>query len=239
MFEPVARLGLAAAIALLGLAAQAADAPKTLQVLTPYDIDARRLLAPPPADGSEANRAELAELHRIISASTPQRMARARWDAEHEDPSLFYETIGGGFDLKALPATADLLAVVMNDQSLAASAAKKLFVRKRPWVLDPTIATCNPDDKPLVSYPSGHALVGYTTGFVLASLLPEKAPAIQARAVDYAFSREICGAHYASDTEASHALAAVIATDLLASPALKAKVEAARAELRAAGFTAQ
>jgi acid phosphatase (class A) len=216
-----------------------ASPPKTLMVLTPYDIDAHRLLPAPPADGGEANRAELAELHRIIAARTPERLAQAKWDDDHEDPSLFYATIGGGFDLKSLPATAALLAIAMNDETLASSAAKKTFARKRPWVLDPSIPTCDPDDKPLTSYPSGHALVGYTAGVILASLIPEKAEAIQARAADYAFSREVCGAHYASDAEASHVLGAVIATELLDNPGLQPKIEAARAELRAAHFTAR
>jgi acid phosphatase (class A) len=105
--------------------------------------------------------------------------------------------------------------------------------------VDTTIPNCDPDDKPQTSYPSGHAIVGYSQALVLASLMPEKAQALQARAVDYAFSREVCGAHYHSDTEASHVLGTLVASDLLSSPALKAKVDAARAELRAAHFTAE
>ena len=69
-------------------------------------------LPPPPEEGSEAHKADLADLHRIIAARTPERLAQAKWDDEHEDPSAYYATIGGGFDLKTLPATAALLAVV-------------------------------------------------------------------------------------------------------------------------------
>jgi len=219
-------------------AAPAAAKPKkALLALTAYDIDAQRLLAPPPADDSNATRAELAELRLIIAARTPERFAQARWDDEHEDPSAFYQVIGGGFDLQRLPATAALMAVVMNDEAVAAKAAKKTYPRKRPWAVDATIPNCDPDDKPLTSYPSGHAMMGYTAAIVFASLMPEKAPAIQARARDYAFSREVCGAHFASDTEASHALAEAVAAALLASPQLQPKIAAARAELRGAGFT--
>jgi acid phosphatase (class A) len=258
MFDRTLRLSLtlAAAAALLatGAAGHAADAPapapapaaalaakpvKTLMVLTPYDIDPSRLLPPPAADGSDAQKAELADLHRIADTVTPERMAQAKWDDDHEDTSLFYETIGGGFDLKALPATAALMAIVANDTSIGSGAAKKLFARKRPWAVDPTLHTCDPGDKPLTSYPSGHSVVGYSQAFVLAALIPEKAQALQARAADYAFSREVCGSHYRSDTEASHALSAALATLLLANPALKPKIEAARAELRAAHFTAR
>ena len=238
----------------LGLALNAAaqptpaDAPsvarpikprKALMALTPAEIDPFRLIAAPPTEGSAADLADLAAVRRAISAATPERMIQAKWDDDHEDPSMYYATIGGGFDLKTLPATAALFAVVMNDQGIAASTAKKAFPRKRPWADDKTIPTCDPNDKPLTSYPSGHATMGYAVGVVLATLMPEKAAAIQARAADYAKSREICGAHYASDTQASQVLGTAVAIELLDNAALKAKIDAARRELRAAGFTAQ
>jgi acid phosphatase (class A) len=220
-------------------AAHASKPAKMLIVLAPADIDPSRLLPPPAADHSAAQAMELADLHNIIAAATSERMTQAKWDDEHEDPSAFFQTIGGGFDLKTLPATAEVLRVVMNDQAIAASAAKKLFLRKRPWVADPTISTCDPNDNPLSSYPSGHSMMGFSVGMILAALMPEKAQAILARASDYAFSREICGSHYPSDTHASQALAAAVATAMLKSPAFAPKFDAARAELRAAGLTAK
>jgi acid phosphatase (class A) len=208
-------------------------------VLTEPEVNAARLLAPPVADDSDAAKAERAELHRIIAARTPERFARARWDDEHENPTIFEATIGQGFDLKKLPATASLLAVVQNDQGIAANRAKALFHRDRPWMVDATIPTCNPHDKPGSSYPSGHATLGYSLGVVLATLIPEKASAIQARAADYAFSREVCGSHYPSDVAASDVLGTVVGLEMLASPALKDKIAAAKAELRAAGLTSR
>lgn len=236
------------AFALIGAAATEATAQpdaqfvkphKALMVLTPDEVDAHRLIPAPPSEDGEAHKAELADLHRIIAAETPERLAQAKWDDDHEDPSMYYATIGGGFDLKALPATSALLAVVMNDQGVAASMAKKTFPRKRPWASDPTIKTCDPGDKPLTSYPSGHATMAFSIGTVLATLMPQKAQAIEARAQDYAFSREICGSHYASDTEASHVLGAVIAIELLTNPTLQPKIAAAEEELRSAGFAAR
>ena len=218
-------------------AAKPAKPKKMLMVLTDAQVDPHRLIAPPPAEGGEQHRAELSELHRVIATASPERMAQAKWDDEHEDPSAFYAVIGGSFDLKSLPATAALLKLVMNDQSYAASLAKTTFPRNRPWVSDASIKTCDPDDKPTTSYPSGHATMAYSVVTVLATLMPEKAEALEARGRDYAFSREVCGAHYPSDTEASHALGAVVAMELLASPVLQDKLAAARAELRQAGFT--
>lgn len=236
--------------ALALLAATYAQSADKLMVLTPEEIDPARLLPPAPKDGSENQRRELAEVKRMVKTRTPERFAQAKWDNEHEDPSAFAATIGAGFDLSKLPETSKLLAAVMNDQHLAASRAKEYFHRKFPVVMDPAGAaeyhawSCDADvkkpaDRPLRSYPSGHATMGYTVGIVLAALMPEKAQTILARAADYAHSREICGDHYQTDVEASHALGSAVGTALLHSKALQGQIEAAKAELRAAHLTTE
>ena len=245
----IEKIALAAVLAVA--AAYAQNAPtKTLRVLTSAEIDPGRLLPPPPADGSESQRKELVEAERLVEVRTKERFAKAVWDNEHEDATAFAATIGSGFDLNQLPVTAKLLAVVLNDQSVAASAAKVYFHRRFPvaaageavrsyhdWSCDTDVK--KPTDRPLRSYPSGHATMGYSLGIVLASLMPEKSQAILARAADYAYSREVCGDHYHSDVEASHALGNAVGILLLHNPGLQPQIEAARAELRAAGLTAQ
>ena len=232
-------------------AAQAQNAPtKTLKVLTPAEIDPGRLLPPPAVGGSESQGKELREVERLVGVRTKDRFAQAVWDNDHEDATAFAATIGSGFDLNKLPATAKLLAVVLNDQSVAASAAKVYFHRRFPvaaageavtsyqdWSCDKDVK--KPAERPLRSYPSGHATMGYSLGIVLASLLPEKSQTILARAADYAHSREVCGDHYHSDVEASHALGNAVGILLLNNARLKPQIEAARAELRAAGLTRQ
>jgi acid phosphatase (class A) len=220
---------------------------KTLKVLTPIEIDPSRLLPPPPKDGSENQRTELAEVRRLVKTRTPERFAQAKWDNEHEDPSAFAAVIGPAFDLSKLPKTAKLLALAMNDQSIAASRAKEYFHRKFPVAAETTTVayhewSCDDDvkkpaDRPLRSYPSGHSTMGYSIGIVLAALMPEKAQAILARAADYAYSREICGDHYHIDIEASHALGNAVGIMLLHNDALKPQIEAAKAELRAKHLT--
>jgi acid phosphatase (class A) len=78
--------------------------------------------------------------------------------------------------------------------------------------------------------------MGYSVGWTLARLLPSKAPAILSRADDYALSRELCAAHYHSDTEASHVIATLVADRLLTDRRLASKVEAAKRELAGAGL---
>jgi acid phosphatase (class A) len=73
---------------------------------------------------------------------------------------------------------------------------------------------------------------------VLAALMPEKSQIILSRSADYAYSREVCGDHYHSDVEASHALGNALAVMMLESPSLKPLLDAARTELHAAHLTA-
>ena len=227
----------------------APKAPKTLMFLTPAQIDPSRLLEPPPKDGSELQVKEMAEVKRLIETRTPERYTQAKWDAQHEDLSPFLATLGPDFDLQRLPATAKLLAGVLNDQGIAASTAKDYFHRKFPvTAANPTTGynewTCDsgdhkPDSRPLRSYPSGHATLGYSVGIVLASLIPEKSQAILVRAADYAYSREVCGDHYHSDVQASRALGTAVGIMLLNSSTLKPQLDAARTELQAAHLTAR
>jgi len=215
-----------------------AQASKSLQVLTDEQIDPARLLPAPPAAGSVRQKDDLADVQRIYRTRAPERLAQAQWDNDHQDLTLFNATLGPAFDLAKLPATAQLLALVYNDQGIAATRAKAFFKRNRPWGLDPSIRPCDykPNANPLTSYPSGHATLGYSVGYVLAALMPDRAQAILARADDYAYNREICGDHFASDTEASHALGTAVAVQILNSPKIAPLAEAAKAELRAAGL---
>jgi acid phosphatase (class A) len=220
--------------------------PKTLVYLTPEQIDPSRLLAPPPKDGSPAQQEELGAVKRLIHSRTAERYAQATWDAQHEDATPFAAAIGPAFDLAKLPATAKLLESVLRDQAVAASTAKDYFHRKFPvaaempgsygdWTCDMTDR--KPESRPLRSYPSGHATLGYSVGVVLAALVPEKSQSILIRAADYAYSREVCGDHYHSDVEASRAFGTALGVMLLENSAMKPQLDAAKAELRAAHLT--
>jgi acid phosphatase (class A) len=227
----------------------AAPAPtKKLMLLTEAQTNPGRLLPAPPADGSENQKKEMAEVQQLIKTRTPQRLAQAQWDNDHEDPSAFAATLGPAFDLAKLPVTSKLLDVIMNDQSVVASASKVYFHRKAPssvvnatnyhdWSCDPQVKS--PSERALRSYPSGHGTMGFTLGIVLSALIPEKSQAIMARAFDFGYSREVCGDHYHSDLEASHALGNALGTMFLNNATLKPQIEAARAELRKAHLTAE
>ncbi len=211
--------------------AATAKPKKQLEILTPAQSDPARLLPPPPAAGSPAEALELAQLRQLIAATSAERMTQAKWDDEHEDPAVFDAVISKS--IQSMPATWALLKTVQNDADLAAYRGKGLFGRLRPWAVDAALPNCDAGKgkDPRSSYPSGHSTFGYSVGFALAQLLPAKAPAILARAHDYALSREICGAHFRSDTEASNVLGTYVAATILADPRMARRIAAARAEL--------
>ncbi len=62
-------------------------------------------------------------------------------------------------------------------------------------------------------------------------MIPEKAPAILARAGAYAHNRVVCGVHYPSDVEASRTLALVMLGELSSSARFQQDVREAEAEL--------
>jgi acid phosphatase (class A) len=215
-----------------------------LMVLALEQIDPSRLLPPPPADGSVDQVIDLEAWRQVVENRTAERYAQARWDNEHEDISAFYSVLGPKFELSKLPATARLIAQVDNDQAVAASAAKVYFHRRFPVASSPLLGdyhvySCDDDvkkpaERAYRSYPSGHSTMGYTLAAVLSALVPNKSQEILARAQDYAFSRRVCGDHYRSDTEASHALGSALAIMFLNSSKLQPLIDSAKAELRAA-----
>jgi len=227
-------LAIAAPLAVLAVkgAAQTAVVPAL------WGIDPMRLLPPPPAHGSPDEAAELRELHQIQDTRTPERLAQAQWDQDHQSWMMYRSTLGPAFDVTRLPATAKLLAEISRDNIRIDSDAKAAFHRMRPWAADPTIHGCTikPSDDPMSSYPSGHTEAGYALGLTLAWLMPDKAQAILARAKDYAYSRMVCGMHFRSDTVAGQALATAITLEMLTSPSLQPDIGAARAELKTAGL---
>ena len=219
--------------------------PKTLKFLNPADVNPSQLLPPPPKDGSVEQQRETAEVKRNIQTRSKERHDQAIWDARHEDPTPFAAVLGPNFDLAKFPATAKLLADLQSDSDVAAGMAKEHFKRKFPvtaempadygqWTCDE--ADRKPDTRPLRSYPSGHATLGYTFGVVLAGLIPEKSQDLLSRSASYAYSREVCGDHYHSDVEAGHVLGTTLGVLFLHNEKLKPELQAAKAELKSAGI---
>lgn len=212
-----------------------------LAYLAPEDLDPVTLLPPPPADGSDQQKAEVAEVLLMQQTASKERLDHAVWDDRHESSELWIPTLGPvGFDLTKLPATAAMLDAVLHERDAAADVVKVYYGRHRPWTFNQDIQVCEAkgrDGSQVRSYPSGHGTLSYSQGVILARLMPSKGEIIMARAEDYAESRMFCGVHSRSDIRASAVLGTTIATLLLHNDAFKPLLDSARAELAAAGLT--
>lgn len=202
--------------------------------VTPEQSHPLEILPAPPAPGSAASDAELAELHRIEAARTAEETARAKADDENQTIFLYKTLFGDKFIKEKLPAVDALGARLKADESANAGAAKEAFHRVRPYNLDKTLhpvcKTKAKDD----SYPSGHTTFGYLAGLALIDLVPERRDEILARAGDYAHNRLVCGVHFASDIAAARLLAYAVHGAMELDPEYRKMVDAARAELRQA-----
>ena len=231
----LAACAVAAPVAVSAQAPAAKPAAAAPKFLTAADYAPDQILPAPPKDGSPKAMAELAEVQALERSRTPAELARAKHDDETENATVFAEVIGPGFDLTKLPATAKLLADVQVEEKAAAKAAKDHFLRNRPWIIDNALQSCAKGDAPQSSYPSGHSTMGFSMAVILARLEPAKAPALMARAAEYADNRLVCGMHFRSDVVAGQALGTAVALKLLDLPAFRAEMDAAAQELAKAG----
>ncbi len=230
------RRALLLAAAALALVA-AKHAPEGPLLLSDANFDPAQLLPPAPADNSAVGQAELAELHLIDRTRSPEEVAHAKADGAVKNVTIFAGVMGPAFDLEKLPATKTLFHTVRAEEKAAADRAKDHFQRNRPWITDPSLHSCATDDEPQSSYPSGHTSMGYAMAAVLARLAPSKAPAILARAADYAHSRLICEVHFPGDVAAGQTFGMMIAERLMEQPAFQAQFQAAAKEMKLAGFS--
>jgi len=206
-------------------------APHTPYYIDPVALNVGLLLPEPPATDSPTTRAELAELHRIQDARTPEQIAQAKADDAEEDIFVYKSILGPGFTPEALPLTAALGAHVKNEESVVGGIIKRSFQRPRPYQIDSSLHPVCPAKSQNDSYPSGHSLSGYLEAFTLAELLPARRTEILARADEYAHNRTVCGVHYPSDVEASRRVAYAVMGYLLATPKFQHDLEESRHEL--------
>ena len=224
------------AAATLALVA-AKSAPNAAPLLDATNFDPAELIPPAPQDDTVLGRAELAQLHIIDRTRTPAEVEHAKADGEVKNVTIFAAAMGPGFDLDRLPATKALFQLVRAEEKAAADRAKDHFRRNRPWITDPTLHPCSTDDEPQSSYPSGHTSMGYAMGAILARLAPSKAPAILARAADYAHSRLVCEVHFPGDVAAGQAYGMMIAERLMEQASFRTKFAAAAVELKSTGLS--
>jgi len=175
---------------------------------TTYYITAEQQAMPdfpaPPAEGSRADRRDLAVLKDWQHERTPEQCARANASAH----AGFEEFFG---DLSPFPkplpeAAAGIFRRVKTETDGAAADVKEMFKRKRPFLRDPALEPCLGRIGGL-AYPSGHATISRLFALMLADLVPSRKKEFFARADEAALDRVIGGVHHPSDIEAGKKLA--------------------------------
>lgn len=193
-----------------------------------------RLLPPPPAPGSTAERVELDELLKIQAERTAAEADRARDDATISI-FRFGDALGSPVEFNAarLPRVAAFFEKIGEAETAVVRPAKKHFGRKRPYDVEPRLRpVIGPPGS--LAYPGGHATWAFATALVLADILPERRTEVLDRAEEYARNRMVAGVHYRSDTDAGRISGSVLAAFLFASPKFRADEKLAAVELRAA-----
>ncbi|MDH0864996.1 phosphatase PAP2 family protein [Mitsuaria sp. GD03876] len=252
--SPRSRRGASALFFLTALLALGADAVRAASPewempatshkdVKPYvDVTALQAvtLPAPPAEGSRDDRDDVA------AVLARQQVDAARRASAEADGDQLYDRFAPllGIELRRerFPALIALLNRSVRQAGQPAFAAKTLYKRLRPYQRLSLDHVCgrsgrsapDPDAQQRTSYPSGHSTYGWTTALVLARVAPDRAPALLARARDYAESRLICGMHFPSDVEAGRQLATAVVSQLDLNPEFQQDLLRARAELAAA-----
>jgi acid phosphatase (class A) len=223
------RYSFVAAIAAVVVASSAAQAEDTFY-LNVADIDLIHVLAPPPATGSPAARADLQAVLAAVASRTDAVVKHVQADDERV-VFRFTDVMGPDFSPEKLPFAARFFQRVYTDGNIATLVAKNYFKRQRPFVVDPDIRIIVAQ-KPDFSYPSNHSTFAYEVAILLAAMVPEKGGALFNRAADYSYDRVIAGVHFPTDVEAGRISGSIIDNTLLHDSRFLADFEHAKSEVR-------
>ena len=193
------------------------------------DFDLRAILPPPPAPGSLAAQADLEAVLQAQSWRTPDQVSWAQFVDKKffETPSM--GALGPWFNEHDFPRTYALMREVDAEEDPISEAAKKLFLRDRPFKADPRVHPCVTRLK-TPSYPSGHAFGAYLWAAVLSDVFPAHAAEIREQAERVAWGRILGGAHFPSDDVGGRILAEAVAKRLEQSPEYVADLAKCREE---------
>ncbi|WP_269715580.1 acid phosphatase [Caulobacter sp. NIBR2454] len=235
------RLLFAAAFSLVASVALSAskDAPKGY--LPAGALDTTIIVPPAPVAGTTRYEAD-----RTIFLSTRSLKDGPRWALALKDDN--YEGLMGAFscavgftpDEKSTPALIRIMHRMEPDLDAAVRAAKTLYQRQRPFMIDDgEICLAKTDAlRKSPDYPSGHGTLGWVASLILAEAAPERASQIVQRGRAFGESRIVCGVHNASAIEASRITGSALVARLHGEAQFRKDMDLARAEVVKARTTA-
>jgi len=190
-------------------------------------------IAAPPADGSDADKKDLALLRDWQAKRTPEECERAKGHT-----SAAYAELFGDVSPLPLPLSkkaAAILKKIKKDTDRTVDAIKKHYNRKRPFNRDAELKPCIDPAKGNIgpfAYPSGHATIARVFALLLSDLAPENKEIYLAKADVAALNRVLSGVHHPSDIEAGKRLADSIYAQFQKSPAFQKDFEKLRSLIK-------
>jgi len=155
----------------------------------PQLVVLERVLPPPPAAGSPAERAELDAMLKIQAERTPAQAERASWTRKSASSNSPRGRHGAAFSADKLRRLRRCSTTSWRRKTAVVRPAKRSFGRPRPYATDTRLAPVI-DRLDSKSYPSGHS-TWLSRGLVLADMLPERRKEILARAAEFAGNRVV------------------------------------------------
>jgi membrane-associated phospholipid phosphatase len=184
---------------------------------------------PPPAFGSAAFLAALAEIRQISDTRTADQTRIATfWALSNGTPTTagFWIQVGtDGINAHALSEREAthlyaLLSATMFDAQIGCWDAKETYWFIRPWQADPLITVVAAVGKPNhPSYISGHSCLSSSGAEVLSTFFPDDRDRLSAMVTEAGLSRMYGGIHYRFDIEAGQVLGRNVARFAIAADA--------------------
>ena len=211
------------------------------------DIPALLQISDPPANSSVQTRAELDYLLELQDKRTSDEVQRYKKlagifhspnnfnpfdpDYDRNFSSLFHvgSPLGSWYTYKNLPFTAQFLSDVYRDATCYFFKQKLSINRARPYMLESKLK--NLERPPHPSYPSGHSAASYVNAYIMTEINPELTNDFLKIAAEMAYSREVIGVHYPSDSEVSRVWARKFVNELFKKEKFQQDFERAKKEI--------
>ena len=158
---------------------------------------------------------------------------QALYDESAALDDVYEGVLGVKLTNETTPEIITLLQRAVSDAHAANTKVKNEYKRVRPFAQfkEPSLKPWEDEEEASsYSYPSGHSTRGWISALVLATVAPEFAEELFARAHLYALNRVICGHHWKTDIDASLMLASGIFASIVCTDAYQEQLKKARAE---------
>jgi len=198
--------------------------------------DSAALLPPPPATGSTALALDEELNRQALALRGTARWELAARDAIPNPDGVFSCALGLAITQKDTPRLSVLLRRSVADVGATVTPTKKLYQRKRPFLVNEQ-PICVPGSEAATgrdgSYPSGHSAAGWVWALILAEIVPDRTDAVLNRGLEFGQSRAVCNVHWQSDVTQGRVVGAALVARLHANEEFRADLENAREEIAA------